>query len=368
MKQSPVRDVSRARRRPAAVRELRLTPLMVSLVCMGLTPVLAQTLPTGFSPVAGDVAASQSGAVMTINQTSQRAIAQWQTFSIGAGGTVNVAQPSSSSILFNRVIGNEMSTIAGKLTANGHVFLSNPNGVLFSGGSSVSVGGLVATTMKMATSDSDFMNAATRQFKFERTSAPTPPNPDTNSYAVVNQGTITATSPGATVALMGSSVSNEAVINVARGSVGLVSADRVTVDFEGDGLTKFIIPSDSPTTSALVKNSGTVTADGGRIALMAAAGAKALVVNQTGVLRANSIGSRNGEIILSAGRTTNGATAGYKSNGMVVSGTIEAEGGQVRMYSGQDITVTNLPPYVANSPTTVAPINAGSIINAVAVT
>ncbi|MBS0344435.1 MAG: filamentous hemagglutinin N-terminal domain-containing protein, partial [Proteobacteria bacterium] len=215
-----------ARRRPAAVRELRLTPLMLSLVCLGVTPVLAQVLPTGFSQVAGEVSQSQSGAVMTINQGTQRAIAQWQTFSITDGGKVNVVQPSTTSILLNRVVGNEMSRIEGKLalTSNGHVFLTNPNGVLFSSGSSVSVGGLVATTMKLSTSDSDFMNPATRQFTFER-AAPPQPILDSNSYKVVNQGTITTTSPGATVALMGSSVSNEGIINVARGSVGLVSAD-----------------------------------------------------------------------------------------------------------------------------------------------
>ncbi|MBS0453332.1 MAG: filamentous hemagglutinin N-terminal domain-containing protein [Proteobacteria bacterium] len=370
MKQSTTRC---ARRRPAAVRELRLTPLMLSLVCLGMTPALAQVLPVPAGGGANLQAVPGGGTVnivpgapagtMNIQQDTARAIAQWQSFSIGAGGVVNVAQPSSSSILLSRVVGNEMSTIAGSLNATGHVFLTNPNGVLFSSGSSVSVGGLVATTMKLATSDSDFMNPAVRQFRFERTS----PSPivDGNSYAIVNQGTITTTSPGATVALMGSNVSNEGIINVARGSVGLVSADTITVDFNGDGLTKFIIPSDSPATSALVKNSGTITADGGRIALMAASNAMAQVVNQSGVLRANTLESRNGEIILSAGQTTNadGSTA-YKSNGMVVSGTIEAAGGQVRMYSGQDITVTNLPPYAANSSTAVAPIDSGSIINA----
>lgn len=364
MKQSPA--VRCERRRPAA-REMRLTPLMLSLVCLGVTPALAQilpgTLPTGFAQIAGDVSRSESGAVMTINQGSQRAIAQWQTFTIGSKAWVDVVQPSASSILLNRVVGNEMSTIAGKLTANGHVFLTNPNGVLFSSGSSVSVGGLVATTMEMtAASKVAFMNEANRQFTFERVDAKIF---DGNTYSVANQGTINATGPGATVALMGSNVSNEGIINVARGSVGLVSADRISVDFDGDGLTKFIIPSDSEATSALVRNSGTITADGGRIALMAASDAKAQVVNQTGVLRANSLESRNGEIILSAGRTTDSdGSAVYAPNRMDVSGTIEAVGGQVRMYSGQDITVTTLPPFVANSPTPVASLDDGSIINA----
>ena len=190
-------DKRAAPRRPSACEPLRLTPLMLSLVCLGVTPALAQTLPTGFAPVAGGVSASQAGAVMTVNQSTPRAIAQWQTFSIGAGGTVNVAQPSSASILLNRVVGTELSTIAGNLSANGHVFLLNPNGVLFSAGSAVNVGGIVATTMKMSTSDADFMGG-TRQFGFEAIAG--------NTATVVNQGSITAATGGTVAHRAGSLV------------------------------------------------------------------------------------------------------------------------------------------------------------------
>ena len=52
------------------------------------------------------------------------------------GHAVNIAQPGAGSVLLNRVMGNELSTIAGSLTANGRVFLVNPNGVLFGKGAS----------------------------------------------------------------------------------------------------------------------------------------------------------------------------------------------------------------------------------------
>lgn len=353
---------------------------MLAMVCLGVTPMsvpaLAQTgpLPTGFTPVAGGVTTSTAGAVMTITQPNARGIAQWQTFSIDKNYTVKVAQPSTSSILLNRVTGNEMSTIAGSLNANGHVFLINPNGVLFSSGSSVNVGGIVATTMSMATSDADFMkmdaanvSPVTWKFDFERTTPPVansslPPN----SYAVVNEGAITG-SPGGTVALMGSNVTNTGTIDVARGSVGLVSADKITVDFVGDGLTQFTIPVGSEAAQALVQNSGTINANGGRIALVAADSFGSLVVNQTGTLRANTLESRNGEIILSAGRTTNAdGTAAYSNSAVYVSNTstIEASGGQVRIYSGQDITVSNNPPFGLSGNSPSAPSDGGSIINA----
>ena len=373
---------------PRSAREFRLKPLVLSLVCLGLTPALAQVLPvapgTGIQ-IDGTVAIQPGAPAGTMNilQSTPRAIAAWQSFSIGATNTVNVAQPSAASVLLNRVVGNELSTIAGKLNANGHIYLVNPNGVLFSPGSSVSVGGLIASTLDV--SNASFM-AGGKQLVFERV--------DANAATVENQGSITA-SAGGTVALMGAQAINSGSINVARGSAALVSARKVTVDFEGDGLTKFTIPADSQATAALVENSGSITADGGRIALLAASTAKAQVVNQTGVLRARSLEARNGEIVLAGGLETDANNV----NTMRVGGTLDASGGdsgsggqitttahritvdadaQVgaggsgqpfttdgtwTIRSGQDITVSNSPPFQPNTADT-APVDGGSIINA----
>src|SRR5437588_718075 len=79
----------------------------------------------------GSAAISSSANKMQIDQYSQKAILQWDSFSIGSGAWVNFTQPSSSAIALNRVVGNNLSEIFGHLTANGQVFLTNPNGVLF---------------------------------------------------------------------------------------------------------------------------------------------------------------------------------------------------------------------------------------------
>ena len=39
--------------------------------------------------------------------------------------------PGSSSVALNRVLGSDASVILGNLSANGKVFLVNPNGVVF---------------------------------------------------------------------------------------------------------------------------------------------------------------------------------------------------------------------------------------------
>ena len=91
-----------------------------------------------------------------INQSSNKAIINWQDFSIKSNETVNFNQPNSNSITLNRVIGNEKSIIDGALNANGQVWLINSNGVLFGKNAKVNTAGIVASTKDI--SNEDFNN------------------------------------------------------------------------------------------------------------------------------------------------------------------------------------------------------------------
>ncbi len=140
----------------------------------------SNALPTGEQVVGGSATVSRSAdARMQIDQTSQRAVINWQSFSIGAGAIVDVRQPTPSSVLLNRVLGNSPTEIFGQLNANGQVFLVNPNGVLFAPGASVSVGGLFASSL--AITDQDFMAG---QYRVARSGT---------AGDVINQGSITIT-------------------------------------------------------------------------------------------------------------------------------------------------------------------------------
>jgi len=309
-----------------------MRPVALALACMGASaPVPAQVLPTWNNflvrggavtvgsgpdhlPLTAGGLPSAAGTMLPITQSSARAIIDWQGFSIGQGHAVNIAQPSATSVLLNRVTGNDLSTIAGSLTANGRVFLVNPNGVLFTGSSTVNVGGLVASTLRMSTSDDAFM-AGSEHFEFKQ---------DGLARGVVdNQGGITAS--GGTVALIGADVRNTGRIVADGATAGLVSADAVTVDFAGDGLTAFKV---SPGLYSSVANGGTVQADGGRVVLMATAGSQIAqgVVNTRGIVRADALASRNGEIVLDSGD----AAAGVAING----GRISASGGAAGSTGG----------------------------------
>src|SRR6476661_9042484 len=106
----------------------------------GATPVL----PSGGSIVSGRVVvATPSETSLPITQSSQKALINWQGFSIGAGANVTFQQPNSAAITLNRVVGTDVSTINGNLLANGQVWLINGNGILFGKDSRINVGGLI---------------------------------------------------------------------------------------------------------------------------------------------------------------------------------------------------------------------------------
>ena len=111
---------------PSVMRSSSLiTALVPSTALIPITPAWTQTLPGGASVASGSVGFSRSGGTLTINQSSQSAVVNYSSFSIGQNNTVNINQPNSRSVILNRVTGNTPSTIAGALNANGQVYLVN---------------------------------------------------------------------------------------------------------------------------------------------------------------------------------------------------------------------------------------------------
>jgi len=243
---------------------------------------------------AGQATINQNGAYTTINQSSANVIINWQSFNIASGETVQFVQPGSNSVALNRVLGADPSVIMGTLTSNGMVFLLNPNGILFGNGSSVSVGGLVASTMNIT--DANFMAG---NYAFT----------DAGAGSVVNQGNINV-SDGGNVALMGRTVNNQGVISARLGSVNLVGGEAVTLDIAGDGLLNVSVSQGA--VNALVQNGGLIQADGGRVLMTAQAAGNLLntVVNNTGVVQARTIENRNGTILLLGDMRTGSVNVG----------------------------------------------------------
>ena len=267
---------------------------------------------TGFSGQGGTI--SQPNPRTTIiHQTADKAIFNVASFDIGRGESITFQQPNAGSIALTRVQGGAASQIDGALTANGRVWIVNPFGVIFGVNAVVNVGGLLATTADIR--DADFLGGA---FKFGIAS----PQPNA---AIVNRGAITAS--GGEVVLAGARVDNQGMIVAEAGTVVLAGGKTFAVDFAGDKLLRFAVT--APVTQApldesgapaeaLIGNSGTILADGGKV-IMTARAAKGVVdnvINTTGIIEAKTASLVNGEIVL------DGGTAGT----VQVAGTLDASG------------------------------------------
>ena len=104
----------------------------------------ASANPQGAVVAGGSAQVVQTGpSRLDINQSSNRAVIDWRSFSVGAGEQTNFNQPSAASLAVNRVTGANPSDIAGRITANGQIVLVNPNGILFERGSRVDAASLI---------------------------------------------------------------------------------------------------------------------------------------------------------------------------------------------------------------------------------
>jgi len=114
---------------------------MVVLTAVALVSFIALADLTGGKISTGVDTIAQVGNTTTITQNCQNLAINWQNFSIAANEAVRFAQPNPSSIVLNRITGQNPSQILGSFRANGRVFVLNPNGVQFGVGSQVNVGG-----------------------------------------------------------------------------------------------------------------------------------------------------------------------------------------------------------------------------------
>ena len=289
---------------------------------MAFSP-LAHANPQGGDVVSGSVTFDSSAPdTLIVNQQSDRAIVNWQSFSIGNSEHTQFVQPSTDALIVNRVVGNDVSEILGRLSANGRVMLLNPNGVLLGSDAQVDVNGLIASTLGLT--DEQILSG---DFSFS-----TLPG---GAGQIVNLGTITAADEGL-VALIAPSVRNDGVIGARLGTVALVAGDAVTLDTYGDGLVQFQVDQaavdtlfdlDGNPVSIQIENSGAINADGGLVLLNAQSleGVVDSSINMSGLLQAQSVAHQNGEIVLLGG----------DEGTVLVSGELDATGNGLNESGGR---------------------------------
>lgn len=256
--------------------------------------------PTGGQAVAGAATIeAPNDKTLVVHQHSQNAVLEWENFDIDPGETTEFRQPNTDAWALNRVVGSQdPSVIAGTLRANGNLAIVNPDGIVFGQGSRIDVNSLIATTADIR--NEDFMRG---NLNFNL--------PGKANASIVNEGNISIGDHGL-AAFVAPGVRNSGVILARFGTVSLASGNTFSLDLYGDGLVSLSIGDevveeviDAATgqpMSDLVKNEGTISANGGTVALSAATARSAVnsVINNTGVIEANTVGMRNGKIVLGA--------------------------------------------------------------------
>ena len=205
------------------------------------------------------------------------------------------------------------------MASNGHVFLINPNGIVFGKDSIIDTAGFTASTLNISDKDLKARNFAFEQMK------------DKAMAAIINNGLITVGKNGS-VNLIGGSVQNNGTIKVENGNVMLLAGKKVTIsDLVNPTITYSV---SAPENKAI--NLGNVFAKNGKIEINAGA------VENQGVLNADSVSKdKSGSIIISAKNgEANIAGTISASNAQGTGGSLVITGKKVTLQNGAHIDLS----------------------------
>jgi filamentous hemagglutinin family protein len=260
--------------------------------------ILPGALPTGWNVTSGNAAFSQSGNTLNINQTTNQALVNFQTFNVGSAASVVIRQPSAMSALLARTTGGDPSQINGQITANGALWLINPAGIMVGAGARIDVGSFVASTLNV--SDSDFLAG-----RLTFTSGPT-------AGELRNAGTIQSAS-GGSIYLVAPVVSNTGTLNAPHGEVLLAAGQNVQLMDTGTPGVSVALSGAAGEAS----NLGRIVAEAGRIGLAAG------LVHNSGEINADSAVSEGGRVFLRASGDLQTTAASTLSAAGTTGGRIE---------------------------------------------
>lgn len=258
---------------------------------------------------------SQSGGktTVTVEQTADKAILNWETFNVGRNTAVDFQQQSNWAVL-NRVNDPNArpSEIQGQITGAGTVMILNRNGVVFSGTSQVNVRNLVAAAANIT--DEQF----TQRGIYVDTNGTQPTFTDAAGKVEVQHGALiqthnpaTSTDAGGYALLLGSEVENAGTLITAKGQTTLAAGDSFYIR-KGVGTTgndrsttrgnEVATSLKAGSTAGKVSNSGLIMASTGDITLTGHQ------VQQNGVvLTSTSVDTRGTVHLLNSATDTTGS-------------------------------------------------------------
>ncbi len=249
------------------------------------------------------------GNAMTITQTSQKVILNWQSFNIGRDASVEFKQLDASSSALNRIAQGSASEIFGRLTANGQIYLLNQNGIIFGKTAQVNTHSLIASTLNI--SNKKFLDGLTNAINqgeaaFSATDSSdgihNDWNMNPNAFIQVESGAVLKTGEGGSIMMFAPTILNNGEIDTPGGQTILAaSKDLVYLaasDPDDPNLRGLLVEvktgGNGDPNHPDVENLGKIVAERGNITLLG------LAVNQDGIVRATTSVNLGGSIRLVA--------------------------------------------------------------------
>ena len=285
-------------------------------------------LPQGGSVVSGQVNIDYAAVDrLNVNQASNQAIVNWQSFNVGRDASVHFNQPGSKASILNKVLSGQ-SIINGKIYSNGRLFLINPTGILTGPNSAIRAEGAVLSTLNL--SQQNYLN---NNLQF---------NTNTNS-SLVSQGLI----EGQYVALMAPQVNNQGTIVSSVATTIAAGDDMLLGISNSNNLTIKISPSKL---QAMAKNEGTIKTQNGMVTIKTDA-AQSLVddiiklpnAKATGLVSENGViklVSNSGSIQANKIKIDAGSKGATEISGILNSNNENGKGGTIEI-TGKDIDVNS---------------------------
>ncbi len=332
----------------------------------GLNPTTDPTKWTGANTPIQTV--KDGNTEVTIKQTTQQALLEWQTLNVGKKTTLTFDQSkggadSSKWIAFNKITdptGNP-TQILGNIQADGQVYLINTNGIIFGGSSQVNARSLTASTLPINANliQRGLLNNPDAQFLFSALPIPagidgTPaftPDPITGEYGdvTVQEGAqltspTDATKTGGRITLVGANVTNNGTISTPDGQTILASGLQVgfaahnTADASLRGLDVYV--GTVGTYAGTTTNNGIIESDRSNITIAGK------TVNQSGALTSTTSVALNGRIDIQSNYNaiSNRATASARGDLFIFKDT-----GAVNLADNSAISI--LPEYESKETT-----------------
>lgn len=323
-----------------------------------LSAVPANALPNPASAwvIKGQGTWSVNGNAGVVDQTTQRAIYQWQSYNIGKDASVTYQFNQAGSSALNRVVGGDPSQILGQLTSTvpgangtrvtgGTVLLINPNGILFGAGAQVNTGGLIASTLNVDNDDywSGFANSINGQVPTYFVDADgVALYTDDKSFVRVDAGAQITTASGGQVFLLAKNVENAGTITTPGGQTVLGAGSEAWLnDPSAEKLYASEVNKDVPALRGLLVEMGSGAGDGRVLntgAINTPRGNATLVgmaVNQNGRISATTSVTENGSVFLLA----RGGTVTPNDDGSITHKRAST-GGTLTLGENSQITIT----------------------------